>query len=484
MIQDLPNDRATESARDTFWLIAIFVGGAIVRFLNLGGKSLWFDEAHGYNVAQAGFDAFWNRGIEPVHPPLFFLLLGYWSELGDSEFVLRSSSVILSLLSLYLIYRLFRGLFGQSVAITVLLLFAFNPLIIWYSQELRNYALLLFFAALSTSALVYAVENQKWARKLIWFGIFTLSSAGLAYTHYGAIFFVYFQLVFLFVLIGFKKISFSSLAYWISGIALGVLLYLPWVNSRVGSAFYNRLLEGQRVAFFPILYRPILPSGSSILDLITAGAPFIIGLFIFAPILAYFICRNQRFQNWLAHIANQGWFRWLVATAFLLVLLIFIIPRGFSVKRHLVVFIPFFLIPIGLLWPFKQNNFRFLVVFASVSLIGSFYNIYFVPKTEWGEMHELIGDRYLPGDAIVLNPRYLVHPSSFYSAEDVRYLNLNLTDLEVILTDDDVDGYERIWYIEQPGSTDLIESLNKTVFEEFRLIESFEYTRTDVYLLE
>ena len=57
------------------WLLITLAGGLFLRLFRLGSKSLWFDEAHGYNVAQQGVGAFWNQGIEPVHPPLFFHLL-------------------------------------------------------------------------------------------------------------------------------------------------------------------------------------------------------------------------------------------------------------------------------------------------------------------------------------------------------------------------------------------------------------------------
>lgn len=484
MMQNLPNNVKVGNLTANFWLLFAFVGGAALRFLRLGSKSLWFDEAHGYNVSQAGFDAFWNRGIEPVHPPLFFLLLAQWSKLGSSEFVLRSFSVLLSLFALFFIYKLCCELFARPVAITVVLLVAFNPVMVWYAQELRNYALLLFCATLSTLALYYAVQKEGSLRQIGWFAVFVISAAAMAYTHYGALFFVYFQLVFVLIVVAFKRLKLQAIPYWLVGITLSVLLYLPWVNSRVGSTFYRRLLEGRRVAFFPILYRPLFGTTTSTLDLITSATPIIIALFILAPVVVYFVCRNPRFQSWLTGVSQQAWLRWLIVFAYVIVLLLFVIPRGFSIKRHMVVFIPFFLMPIGLLWPMAKANSRVIGLLIGLSLLGSLYNIYFVPKAEWGDITKAIAEQYQPGDAIILNPRYLIHPSSFYSGDDVRYLSMNEQDLQSILTSDGLGGYERIWYIEQPGSTDLMAPLRQTVFAELTILDQFGYTRTDLYLLE
>lgn len=76
------------------------------------------------------------------HLPFYFLLVRIWSTIGESEFVLRYFSTILSVLSIALIFSVGRLLAGPRVGFVAALLLSISPFHIWYSQEARMYTLM------------------------------------------------------------------------------------------------------------------------------------------------------------------------------------------------------------------------------------------------------------------------------------------------------------------------------------------------------
>ncbi len=97
------------------------------------------------------------------NPPLHLLLLKVWRQVaGSSELAMRWPSVLAGLAAVALTYRLGLRLVGVWPARVGALLLAFSPLLIWYSQDARVYALL--------TALVLAAVWQTWeaARRNRW----------------------------------------------------------------------------------------------------------------------------------------------------------------------------------------------------------------------------------------------------------------------------------------------------------------------------
>ena len=478
-------DADTSGSLPTFRypLILILSVGAFLRLLRLGSKSLWFDEAHGFNIAQAGMDAFWNQGIEPVHPPLFFFLLELWSKLGTSEFTLRLLSALFSILALWLIYTFCLKLFDRPVALTISLLFALNPIIIWYAQELRNYSLLLILAAISSLALVNLVQSDHRLSQIGSFTLFVLATAGLAYTHYGAMFFLLFQITLVVLLTATKKLPLKSIWLWLIGFAFAIGLYYPWLTSPVGSSFYRRLFSGQRVANFPILYRPLPGFETPILELVQTAFPILVALVLLAPAALFFVARSPAVQNLVSQLAAKKSVRITVYTLLCLAIIAFVIPRAFTVKRHLVVFVPFALIPIGLMWPFRGKNIRWILPVLALSLVGSLINIFLVPKTDWRTLSAEIVSQARPGDVILINPSYLIHPSSFYVSEAVEHGPTSYSQQIEILTAENIADYNRIWYIEQPINSDHQQNVQDGAFSQLEVISTSNFFRTDLYLL-
>jgi uncharacterized membrane protein len=75
-----------------FALIAAF--SAILRFLSLGQRDFWYDEAYTGNLIRLSWDRLWSVLVSDVHPPLYIVLLKlYAAVFGDGVMALRSFSV-------------------------------------------------------------------------------------------------------------------------------------------------------------------------------------------------------------------------------------------------------------------------------------------------------------------------------------------------------------------------------------------------------
>ncbi len=124
-----------------------------LRAWQLGAKSLWWDEALAVWALRkplADLTA-WTAG--DVHPPLFFWLHWLWRPLaGESPFALRFPGLLWGVLTVALALALGRRAAGPAAGAWAALLVAVAPFAVWWSQELRMYAL----AGLWTALAAYA----------------------------------------------------------------------------------------------------------------------------------------------------------------------------------------------------------------------------------------------------------------------------------------------------------------------------------------
>ncbi len=118
-------------------------------------------------------------------PPLYYLFAWLWSHLfGVREVGLRSLSALFGTATVPVAYLAGRELLGRRTGLAVAAIVAVSPILVWYSQDARAYALLVL---LSTAALVFFLRARRSgsARDLGWWAAF--SALALA-THYFAVF--------------------------------------------------------------------------------------------------------------------------------------------------------------------------------------------------------------------------------------------------------------------------------------------------------
>ncbi len=183
------------------WLALVLVAGAVLRFATLDAQSLWYDEAVTAQLLQ--MDLAGLLGAIPDSestPPLYYVLAWLWTQVaGTGEIGLRSLSALFGTATIGVVWALGRRLAGDRAGLAAAALVALNPMLIWFSQEARAYALLALLGALSALLWLRAMEGdfvlrssnrptsgRRYANLLAWGAVAALALA----THYYAIFLV------------------------------------------------------------------------------------------------------------------------------------------------------------------------------------------------------------------------------------------------------------------------------------------------------
>jgi mannosyltransferase len=154
-----------------WWLLAgIVLVGAALRFPTLGEQSFWFDEATTWQIVAHGLGHVLHQVPQTEStPPLYYVLLWCWSRVfGLSEAGLRSLSAVFGTATIVVMWAIGRRLASERAGLVAALLTAANPLLVWYSQEARAYALLLLMSAVSVLALARVLSSPTRGRVLAW----------------------------------------------------------------------------------------------------------------------------------------------------------------------------------------------------------------------------------------------------------------------------------------------------------------------------
>ncbi len=178
----------TQAARWFLWsVLGLTAVAAAVRFPTLGLQSYRHDEAvTAGRVLVAGLPATMHLvWTSESTPPLYYFLAWLWSHLfGVHEFGLRSLSAIFGTATVPVAALAGRELAGRRTGVVVAAIAAVTPMLVWYSQDARAYALLVLF---TTAALLFFLRARRSgaARDV---GCWAAFSALALATHYFAFF--------------------------------------------------------------------------------------------------------------------------------------------------------------------------------------------------------------------------------------------------------------------------------------------------------
>jgi hypothetical protein len=180
------------SRRSLFWILAgITLLGALLRFHRIANQSLWTDEMATLNAVNVGAAVTLRELQANVQGPLHAAIVWLVSQVSLREEALRSVSAVVSIATIPVVFLLGRELFDRRAGLLAAFFLAVSPFSIWYAQEVRNYAMLHAFAALST-LLAYRLVGRD-ARA--WPG-YVASAAAALYCNLSAAFLVVGQAVF------------------------------------------------------------------------------------------------------------------------------------------------------------------------------------------------------------------------------------------------------------------------------------------------
>ncbi|HSA05950.1 MAG TPA: glycosyltransferase family 39 protein [Candidatus Gastranaerophilales bacterium] len=217
-------------------LIFIVIIGSLIRFSGIDkADGLWYDEILSYSLSKNAFpfgiiDTVMKNEFQGV---LHYLYLGVWMIFfGESDLSLRLSSFIFGIMLIPAIYLLGKEVHSKGFGLFIALMTAFNPLLVYYSQEVRPYSLLSFLGVLSFLFLFRALRQPD---RLNFF-IYGLANVLILYTYTIGFVFVFLQVA---VLLLYLKFTQNMALKKFAVAALSVLiLYLPYLASVISNFSY------------------------------------------------------------------------------------------------------------------------------------------------------------------------------------------------------------------------------------------------------
>ena len=145
-------------------------------------RGLWVDEAISVDLARRPFGAMLDQlRANDVHPPLHAVILWLTVRVaGASELAVRLPSVVAGTALVPALWLAGRSLYDRRTGLVAAALGAVAPLLVWYSQEARMYAL---FMLLATVAVWAQVEAVRRGRAVHWVA-YAAATAALLWTQY------------------------------------------------------------------------------------------------------------------------------------------------------------------------------------------------------------------------------------------------------------------------------------------------------------
>ncbi len=464
-------------------LVPVFITvlGGILRFYNIGIRSLWLDEAITVNLAWSSIrDIVLNRASTGIHPPLYFIFIHFWISLfGDSEIALRSFSAIFSTISIPLIYLFANKVFDQVTAIISSLLFALSPFQLYYSQEARMYPLLTFFSILSIYLIYIWSINECRSEKKTLLGIVFINILSL-YTHIYSVFLVLLQNLYI-LWVKFRERE--TLKRWMIYQLIIAMAFLPWMyvilKSRTPEVYQGKqslTLEVIKNSFLEInlgYARSIFAKGN-LLD------------YLFFLFLAIFL-----FGLFPPYKEKRGFVLvFLYIFVPFLLLILFSLDKSFFSARYLSPFVIgyFILLARGIRrFKFYPVVILILLVIMCINALGIYnYNnrLDFISRP-WRKLVNYIHSNALNGDMVLITAPQMYRPFIYYDRGKLPHITIDGFGNVPVDVYRATYSYKRVWYIMAGEySSDPKGKIKTWLDSNYKKIGSIEYYRLKAYLYE
>lgn len=183
------DERAARSSAGVWWCIGgLTLLAAALRFTALGAQSYWGDEALTVSELHGSLAHTVSLVLgQETTPPLYFVAAWVWAQFfGTGEVGLRSLSALAGVALIPLAYLVAATVAGRRLGLLVAALVAFNPFLIWYSQEARAYSLFIALSAASWLFFLRYLRSERRGDLVVW----TVASVLSLVTHFFAVFIV------------------------------------------------------------------------------------------------------------------------------------------------------------------------------------------------------------------------------------------------------------------------------------------------------
>ncbi len=168
-------------------LALIVLAGGVLRFATLS-QSVWFDEAGTVREVSGSLGHALHDTLNvDVTPPLYVVLLWCWRQLfGSSAADLRTLSALAGTLAIPIAFAAVNRIAERRPALIVAALVAVNPVLLYFSQEIRAYSVIVCVSGVAFLAFLDLLERHTLRALVIW----VLCSIALLWLHYYDVLFV------------------------------------------------------------------------------------------------------------------------------------------------------------------------------------------------------------------------------------------------------------------------------------------------------
>ena len=425
--------------------------GAFLRVYELGSESVWLDEAASIFFAQRDIHSLMAWTYEP-HPPLYYALLHFWMGFfGMSELATRFLSAIFGMLSVFVIYRIGKLLFGVENGLYSALILAVSMFHISFSQEVRMYSLLTFSTLMSVYFFAKALKDNR----LISLVCYVVASAFMISAHAYGFFALLFQNLFFFLFWTKHK---SLIKRHLTAQSTVFLLFLPWLFPlfRVTSL----VLKGYWIGWLS------RPSILSLVDTFFAFSNYSVECFVLFGVLSLLgvmgIEKIRRMRGWktlLEASEKSGWsiltqtsyevifcMLWLWVPIIVPLVVSLVMQPIYSVKYVVLASPAFYILTAKGITEIKVKWVRIvsviLVLFLSLQTLSTaYYNT--VNYEQWREVAKYVEENAKPGELILVNAPWVTVPFNYYfkGPNDVKGIS-TVNDLRKAVT-----HHPKVWLI-------------------------------------
>lgn len=412
-MNSLPTER-----KNFIILLTIFIFAIAIRTAGINSRPIWYDEAFAILFAEKGLSAMLygtltqtNAGSADIHPLGYYALLESWMNLfGTSIFSGRIFSILTSLGSLFLVYKIAKNLFNQKTALFATGILTILPFQIHFAQEIRMYSMLSFWLLLSTYSFLQA-KTKGWK----WWIVFSISSTLAQYTHnLAAIYLIPLSLTPIF------HRDWKTLRNLILAGLVSLTLYIPWLIhlpaqlSKINSHYWVEKPGVEKIFTLTLFYLPHLPLLNPIL--------LILGLLFALLIIAF-----AMFQNYLAiknKTPNTNHALWLFYLSFTPPLLLWVISQFVPVYIERALLPAHAIFCIWLAWSLTETKApKFIQSFVMImiltcSVIGFYQHLSYkgFPYAEFNEINKSIESRFRDGDVIIHSSKLSYLPTFYFDS--------------------------------------------------------------------
>ncbi|MBK6750667.1 MAG: glycosyltransferase family 39 protein [Acidobacteria bacterium] len=376
--------------------------------------NVWVDEASTLYTTSNGIVAtFSNLFTNEKQAPLYFLLLSIWSSIDSWIFFARLFSVICSLLSIIVFFRLANKIWERHDALTASALFAFHPYLFWASLEIRLYSLVILLTCLLLNFFVdgfLSDENDETSsRKQTTAQVLYAVTASLSlYTNY----YLGFPIVggFAALLLLRRWRDAKKYFLWMSAVGVSILPLLYIVNLQFADRIANfqdekSLTEGLRMVWnhfltFALPSEIYAPEDQTTWSLVRL---WIVRLTIVGSLIVLIKNKGRDIDKSVVFFAAI-----VVVSAIFLVFVYFQLGANHIEIRHAAIyFVAIFALVIGLMFKVVPMSYRIfaimvLVMFYGYALLTLYPNS--VKQGDWANVAAFVSANESPGQPIMVFP--------------------------------------------------------------------------------